>query len=185
MKKIITIIFIGLLSFEMSAQTEQGMKILGGSSTFNVTSITITEMDGEDVDIDNVTSEGELTVSAGYFVMDGLAIGLFLQSKVAMQEIEGFEDVETSSVTYGLMARYYLNRSFWGQVGLSMGSQEDTGGNETDLSSIDLGIGYAIYLNDNISVNPAIGYSMITTDSDVAEMKMSGLTLAAGITMHF
>lgn len=34
-------------------------------------------------------------------------------------------------------------------------------------------------------MNPSLGYSMITTDSDSYEMKMSDLTLAAGITMRF
>ena len=78
MKKLFTIICAGLLTFSLSAQTQKGSYLIGGSSELNYTSVTLLEVDGvEPVDADANTTF-KLDLNGGYFVSDGLAIGVTL-----------------------------------------------------------------------------------------------------------
>ena len=128
--------------------------------------------------------ETEFSLNGGYFVMDGLALGLVIDYSSSKTEIEGADDQETSLMTYGFMARYYIGESgLWGQGSYAMGTQ-DNGGDDTNISGITLSVGYAWYLSDNISINPTIGYNMMNSEANDVEMKMGGLAGSIGIAIH-
>ncbi len=247
MKKIFTILFAGILSLDVSAQTDQGSFFLSGSTALDFASESISDRSpsvlwpsGSEFN----ASEWEFEAVGGYFVVDGLAVGLMIG-----YESESTESITTSDVndfTLGLsgerkttstdtestfvfapMARYYFGESgAWAQAAYGFGSvkykseyKEEVpswyGTNydsENDLSGsmsvFALQAGYAIYLSDNISLNPTLGYQWrntnvkdgYTNQQDVydsfgnylytidveedLETSSSGMTFGLGITVH-
>lgn len=180
-----------LLTLSLFAQTEQGIIILEGSSALNWTSQSLSDMtvDGTTVDPlpDVSTSQMGFGASAGYFVMDGLAVGLLLDYSSTTTKMEDMDDDKSSSMTFGPMARYYIGETgAWGQLSYGMGSEDD-GDSDTDdpkTSVIAIGVGYSIYLADNISFSPSLGYGMATVEVGDTEIKTNGLVFSAGIAVH-
>ena len=146
-------------------------------------------VDGTAVDPlpDVSTSQMGFSATAGYFVIDGLAVGLLLDYSSTTTKMEDTDDDKSSSMTFGPMARYYIGETgAWGQLSYGMGSEDD-GDSDTDdpkTSVIAIGAGYSIYLADNISFSPSLGYAMATTEAGDMEVKMSGLVFSAGIAIH-
>ena len=132
-----------------------------------------------------MTSSGsEFSFDGGYFVIDNLALGLFISSESSKLELEGESDSESSLMTYGVMARYYFGESgLFGEVSYGIGTQDD-GGDDTDISGLTIGAGYALFLSDNISINPSLGYSSMKSESGGVEMKMGGLGGFVGIALY-
>ena len=139
--------------------------------------------------------------------MDGLAVGLGIDytSSKLVTDYGGGEDEETStSMVIGPMIRYYIGETnVWGQLSYGIGSGKESyksGGTtvETDdpkITAIGISAGYALFLNDNISLNPTLGYNMITsTDKDAATdsqgndadlvMKMGGISFGVSLAIH-
>ncbi len=191
MKKLIIIMCAALLTLSLSAQTEQGTIILEGGSALNWTSQSLSDMtvDGTAVDPlpDVSTSQMGFSATAGYFVMDGLAVGLLLDYSSTTTKVEDMDDDKSSSMTFGPIARYYIGETGgWGQLSYGMGSEDD-GDSDTDdpkTSVIAIGVGYSIYLADNISFSPSLGYAMATSEIGDTEIKTSGLVFSAGIAIH-
>jgi hypothetical protein len=140
-------------------------------------------------------SKWEIDLGVGYFVADGLAIGLMIGYESEFIENINKMDVYNSSLGYfgerkstfkttestflfGPMARFYLGESgAWVQAAYVFGSLEQKSEEEvvapywdlgyyedrndvsTSLSVFSLKAGYAIYLSDNISLNPTFGYT--------------------------
>ena len=192
MKKLFTILCATILFLGVSAQTEAGTMLLEGGSDLNFTSLNISSIsvDGEDVELSDDldgTSELGLNVAGAYFLMDGLAAGLVIDYSSSSSG-----DYSSSSMTIGPMVRYYIGESgLWGQASYGMGSStEKYDGDSEDGPSISLlafGAGYALYLSDNISLNPSLGYVMATaTQDDGVEVKtkMGGIVFSTGLTLH-
>ncbi|PXX24220.1 hypothetical protein [Arenibacter sp. ARW7G5Y1] len=106
----------------------------------------------------------------GYFVADDLAVKIGL----------GYSDTDSSnSISYKLGAKYYINSSIPVQLDLTGASIEDY--NENPLW---LGIqgGYAIFLNDFVSVEPGLRYNLSLnrdfTDEGILEFRI-------GFALHF
>jgi len=187
MKKLITFLFTIILVSSLSAQTEQGKILIGASSNFNFVSLSLTDLEGVDEsDMPEMTSSSsEFSFDGGYFVIDNLALGLFISREGSKLELEGESDSESSLMTYGFMARYYFGESgLFGAASYGIGTQ-DNGGDDIDLSAMGIGVGYALFLSDNISINPSLGYNFTKGDNvDGVEMKMSGLSGSIGIAIH-
>ena len=186
MKKIITTAFTFLLVLELSAQTDKGIIILGADSNFGFVSLSLTDLEGEDEsDLPDMTSTvTEFSLNGGCFVIDDLALGLLINYTSSKLEMEGADDSESSLLSYGFMARYYIGESgLWGQGSYIMGTQDD-GVDDIDISGIGIDVGYAWYLAENISINPSLGYYMMNSDVDNIEMKMGGLAGYVGIAIH-
>ena len=186
MKKLITIVFAIILVSSLSAQTEQGKFLIGASSNLNFTSLSLTDLDGVDEsDLPEMTSSAsEFSFDGGYFVIDNLALGLYISSESSKLELEGESDSESSLTTYGVMARYYFGESgLFGEASYGIGTQDD-GGDDIDISGLSIGVGYALFLTDNISVNPSLDYGSIKSESGDVEMKMGGLGAFIGISLH-
>jgi len=183
MKKLFTIICVTLLSVGVFAQveTEAGTFIMQmGGDGISFSSSSVTSMDGiGDTDLDDVldkqsTSTFGINTMAGFFVADGLAIGLRFASSSSTTVIEyasdaPFEDpddVVATSMTIAPVVRYYFGESgVWSQVSYGFGSTGD-GDNDTEepsFSELGFGAGYAISLNDYVSLNPYLVYKLQTS----------------------
>ena len=214
MKKLFTIMFAVLVSLSIKSQvtTDQGTFLLGmGTDALSFTSISINDMDGGTVDYDmdkNTRSEYKVNTKVGYFVSDGLAIGLgiFLGGATTIQEQDSY-DYQRDSTGYAIspFVRYHFGESgVYGEVAYSIGSSSlkaesdgfDYESEPIKVSGLVIGAGYAIYVNDMISINPALSYSLLTTvidDSaydqntggyDDLEIKMSGIGFTLGVNLY-
>jgi hypothetical protein len=197
MKKIFIILFASILSLAVSAQTDQGSFLFSGSTGLDFESQSVSDRtpsvtwpSGNELN----GSVWEIDLAGGYFVVDGLAIGLMIGYESEFEEDirkkdvydgngyfgERSETYETtqSTLVLGPMARFYLGESgAWVQAAYGFGSLEqkyeyklespywdlgyDGSRNDvsTSLSVFSLKAGYAIYLSDNISLNPTFGYT--------------------------
>lgn len=192
MKKLFTILCATLLSIGVFAQaeTEAGTFLLSGATGLDFASQSITGSDpsdywepsgmpaGYDRSLD--ASNMELKLMGGYFVADGLALGLSVvyksESETTEESMTGasYLDKETkSTMMIAPTVRYYFGESgVWlqAQYGFGSMSEKDTyeqTGQPTQtteesnpMSSLQFGAGYAIALSDNISLNPSVGYAM-------------------------
>ena len=103
MKQLITTSFIFFMILGLTAQTEKGTMLLGANSNFGFASISLNDIEGVDAsDLPDMTStETEFSLNGGYFVMDGLALGLVIDYRSSKTEIEGSDDQEASLMTTG------------------------------------------------------------------------------------
>ena len=199
MKKLIAILCTVLLTIGVSAQTEQGTIILEGGSDLNWSSISVTggSVDGEEADSDDIPDNSVSTmgfnVTGGYFVIDGLAVGLLLDYSSTTSKEENMEDVTNSSMIFGPIVRYYIGETgAWGQLSYGMGSSKSDDNDGPKVSSIGIGAGYSIWLSDNVSFSPSLGYVMTTSTQDLdlgfgdveVIAKQGGLVFSAGIAIH-
>jgi hypothetical protein len=182
MKKLFTIMCVTLFSVGVFAQaeTEAGTFIMQmGGDGISFSSSSVTSMDGiGDSDFDDIydkqsTSTFGINTMAGFFVADGLAIGLRFASSSSTTvieyssdaPIEDPDDVVATSMTIAPVVRYYFGESgVWSQVSYGFGSTGDGDSDTEDPSTSDLGFGagYAISLNDYVSLNPYLIYKLST-----------------------
>ena len=206
MKKISLFVLSTIFSIHTIAQVEfeQGTFLLEmGSNGFHSQSISSweglggwpedidgmnngTNMELRDAEFDDyydkyTINSFKLEFGGGYFVIDGLAIGLGLEYSSSSTIIEytnnakdffGEEDYDESNneliISPGV--RYYFGESgFWTSFDYAIAtiSMDDSGDNYDDVefpkrSAMNLKAGYAISLNDYVSLNPVIGYNLTT-----------------------
>ena len=159
MKKIFTILCAASLAFSVAAQTtDAGNMMVGVNSNFTFESTS--------PETGDAVSNMELGGTYGYFFMDNLAgIALFDYSK------NGDADAETG---FGIGARYYIGGIYAGAHYMS--------GPVKKASSINIGAGYAMWLNDNITLEPSLTYSMKSFDG---ESNGSKIALKIGFGLYF
>ena len=198
MKKIITILFAGLLTVSLSAQTDQGTFLIGLNTGLGYSMTSVTDIEGlggaswddtwdkysdshfnmDLTDFDNLLE----SVKFGYFVVDNFAVGLDLiyTSTVTNRDYVDdlnsllWDDVKTTVSKFGLepLVRYYFEMGsgfLFGQLSYEMTtnktkielSEQDNPDDVIDkVGAFTLGVGYSILVNDNISIEPLLFYSM-------------------------
>lgn len=187
-----------LLSISVYAQnddvrpTDKGSFLVNGAFNFNTSNVDATNsfLDG--------AKQFNLSFSprAGYFVMDGLAVGLETTFTYAREEFEfiyGTLTNKTSIFTAGPFVRYYLKSGFFAEASIGFGKQnsesDDPDGvnfeTEIDFFSYELGVGYAIFFNNNVSLEPFLSYQFDQQTQNEDEIKASGLNLGVGFTFYF
>lgn len=188
MKKITVLAIMLFASVGAFAQFNQGRMLIGGSLEFQTTT-NKTKFDG------NTTTNGKQTVFSlqpqfGYFIIDNLAIGAGLNVSLSKYKVDDGDFKSTSTVfLFEPMARYYLPQGifFQGQFGIGSGKYESGTGNmnedEFTRSSFALGAGYAIFLNDNIAIEPIIGYGSEGDKDKTTKVKNvdNGLFIRIGV----
>ena len=214
MKKLFTVIFFYLVSLSINAQvtTDQGTILLGlGTDALSFTSVSVNDMDGGTVDYDldkNTLSEYKLNTKLGYFISDGLALGLGLSlgGSTRVQEQDSYDyQRDSSGYTISPFIRYHFGESgVYGEVAYSIGSSSwkaesdgyDYESEPIKVSGLIIGVGYAIYVNDMISISPSISYSLLTSVIDDAaydantggyddlEIQMGGIGFALGVNLY-
>jgi hypothetical protein len=167
MKKLITILCAVLITIGLSAQTtDQGSMLVGTSSNLSYSSFT---PDGGD------DSENVMTLSGqyGYFFTDNLCGGVGINYMSSDGE---------SATGFGLFGRYYfLEGKMYGHLGYDMGDYIIGGMFAIeDYSAINLGVGYCAWLNDNVTLEPGLMYSMQSVDGETLGATL-GIKVGFGI----
>lgn len=160
MKPLITLGLVLLLATTASAQESpygKGTKLVGFAMN---SSATVYEAGG----ITQTSSNGTFGVQYGYFVMNGLVLGVDLNSQVSTFETEGGgsnSTVESSQGSLGLFAAYYFRlgdkHAIYPELRLYGGTAETSGGladEEWEISGGTLGVGYTYRMN------PFIGFDL-------------------------
>lgn len=137
-----------------------------------------------------------LEPQVGFFVIDNLAIGGGLGVGVGgtkYSDQQGGGKSTGTQITVEPFARYYLPQNIFFQgkflVGTMTSKWKDDG--ETDKTSYSMtgfsvSAGYAIMLNDNVAIEPQLGYGLTSEknkDTDVKELD-GGLFLRAGFQIY-
>ncbi len=135
----------------------------------------------------------QVSPKAGYFVMDNLAIGLSLGLGASSGKTESTSgNSENSGASIGLepFVRYYLPQRifFQGQFGYASSSYKVTYGGTTTKSTNNsttwaIGAGYAYFLNNNIALEPFLGYR--SRNNDNGGPTQSSLFLNIGFQLYF
>jgi|ETNmetMinimDraft_26_1059896.scaffolds.fasta_scaffold110984_2 hypothetical protein len=213
MKKLFTVLFAGLFCFSLAAQTDQGTFLLSGGTELSYVSQSLNSYDPDIYDIMGVdmpdikNSQMELNLFGGYFLIDGLAAGLTVsyesETNTTSESGYDYKDITTTTIIAPTV-RYYIGETgAWAAASYGFGSsnylEEETDyedlENNSKVSALMFGAGYAIYLADNVSINPSLGYAMTTViveDGGVnddfetvdLEVKTSGLFFGLGLSVH-
>tara|TARA_B110000008_G_C16822721_1_gene505322 strand:- start:115 stop:840 length:726 start_codon:yes stop_codon:yes gene_type:complete len=151
MKKIFTILFAGLLTLSLSAQTDAGTLLLSGATGLDFASQSVTSTDPSDAWDDDNTSKAtnmELKLLGGFFMADGLVGGIAVNYKSESQKsvnVQDFysggdvEQMEKSTTITTIIAptiRYYIAESgAWVQASYGFGSMTEKSEYEIDYPS--------------------------------------------------
>lgn len=140
MKKIIFTILIVLgISFISTSQVYKNTWMVGGSAGFTSYHDKVT---------DNTSSSLQINPQLGFFFADNFAAG-------ALFGINNLGSVKSWSVSP--FVRYYLKYLY---TEVSYGFERRTLGDISDNTSVLKGsIGYAMFLNDNVALEPAFYYA--------------------------
>jgi outer membrane protein len=173
MKKIILISFCCLISGAGFTQIVKGAKAVGGGISYSNTSQPGYLGDGEDSE-----SSFEFIPAFGYFVADGILVGINLGLSTGKTVSFGNE-TKSSGFAVGPFARYYKqtsneNFAIYGQFSFLYGSgkETDSSDQETKTSAMDIAVspGLVYFLNNHWAVElgfRGIGYYSSDPDKDV------------------
>lgn len=144
-------------------QTSEGKWLIEantGSWTTGNTSFSLLSVDGN--------TQWSVGAEAGYFIMDDLALKAGL----------GYSDGEFTegSFVYKVGAKYYISSMIPVGVDFTGTSSDGEGANWIGLQG-----GYAIFLGQNVSIEPALRYNM-TLDEEKADSAFQALI---GFALHF
>lgn len=156
-----TIIIVLVFANFILGQTEKGTWLLGGNASF--------------VKPSGAPGQLSITPAVGYFLFDHFAgggqVNFLVTKNVATDKLVSF-------FSLGPFGRYYFlgddRGSFYASAGLNIGggtgSKFDTGYN--------IGAGYAVFLNESISIDLGTHYDKIGSSRGV-------FNLGAGFQIHF
>lgn len=138
-----TLILGLLLAFSSQAQIEQGTVYVGVTSNLSFMS---TNVDGSDDNFSQFNGQ----FSAGYFFMENVMIG----GQLGYYSYK-FGDTEGNTFSFGAFARYYIQNFF-----LGAGFFSDKNKDVDAVNNLTFEGGYAYFINDFISVEPSVFYSL-------------------------
>ena len=189
------ILMLATFSAPAISQTQKGSLLVRGSMALSFDNVkeknnNVTE------DIGNFNT-AEIDVSAGYFIMDGIAIGGNLTNTW-----ESFKDVDNNRQSYratsiGPFGRWYsaLGPFFHAEIGIGGGVTKIKPENEDEISftfgqrRLGLGVGYPFFVGNKVSVEPLLLFRSLTEvrESPVGEDvkdKYRGLQFQVGLVYY-
>mgnify|MGYP001803354839 CR=1 FL=1 len=149
MKKITFSAFALLLAFTSFSQTEQGRILVGVGSDLRFSS---QSFEGSD-DNFNTFSVG---LGGGYLLIANFVAGA------------NIGEFSSNSFGIGPFVRYYYEQ-FFAEAGVNFSessSESDFFESDSSLNQVNLGLGYAAFINDYIAVEPSLNYSIGGGDVD-------------------
>jgi outer membrane protein len=167
MRKLFFTLLVTLASMSAFAQFQQGRMLVGGNVGLELKT-NKTKFDGS-TDTNGKYTSFSLEPQFGYFVIDNLAVGAGLNLTLSSWKPDGSDGKSTSSlIALSPFARYYFGPGIFGEAKVLLGAskdKDDFGGNTDEkkfnVTGLSLGAGYAIFLNDNVAIEPMIGYETI------------------------
>lgn len=194
MKKVIFTL-VALVSFSAAfAQFEAGRKLVGGNFGFGFSTAKI-ERDNATTTVGK-GSEFTFTPQFGYFVIDNLALGAGIGLSTSSFKEDGSSDKRTDTeVTFSPFARYYFGPGVFVHGGIDVGSNKvkysgDFSGEEKEsIFGGNIGVGYAIFLNDHVAIEPMVAYEARTLtnktpNQDEDKFKTGGLAFRVGLQIY-
>lgn len=180
MKKVFLVAFaalgvvFGANAQDGAGQTSEGKWLIEANTNFGApvganTGIQFTSFS------DDAGSSFNLGGEVGYFVADDLAIkvGLGFGSVKANSDADAF-----TTFNYKIGAKYYISSMIPVQVDYSGASFKDA---EENPSYIGLQGGYAVFLGENVSIEPGLRYNLSLND----DFYTSALQFNVGFALHF
>lgn len=195
-KKISLFTVVLLTVFTVNAQVEKGKVYLAGASSFSYSSASSTpEYDGETYDDYKVkTSSFGFSPQVGFFVIDGLAVGLDLSYTSSKGKI-GDGEWSDPSKRFGFapFGKYYIGKSKFKPFGmLKMGYllYSDSDDDSDKYSGLSLGftVGGALFVNEFVALELGLGYdyaNLKNKENDKFVYKNGELGLKIGISVAF
>ena len=173
-----------------NSPTSKGHFIVDGSVSFSINNATF---EGEDGNTKSNSFGIGVSPKAAYFVVDRLALGLETFFGYSDREFTNLDGEKTSGnstgISVGPFARYYLVNGLFGEASVGIGTNRSKSqGNVSNSDSFryQLGVGYAIFLGSQVSVEPIVSYrhSKNTNDRSSFESINNGFSLGAGFTIY-
>lgn len=173
-KKILLGFVLLIFVLSLSAQTGAGKLLIGGSSSFGFNAATVKyKSDLGDGTLGKET-QVNLAPQAGFFVMDGLAVGLELNVDLSSsKEDDSDNKYNSTTLVAAPFVRYYYGTNkikpfAEGSIGFGTIIEKDKNGDvsttfKTGVFGFGFAIGAAMFLNDNVSVDLGIGYNSLST----------------------
>lgn len=176
MKKVLIALCAVALGTTAMAQTDQGGWMFGASSDFGFKSYKM------DNDQDESASDMNFDVRAGYFVIDNLAVGLDVG--FGSQKEAGADDA-SSNFQVGPYVRYFLPMKVFAELGYQFGSLSAGGETLGSTGDLGIGVGYAAFLNDNVSIEPMVKYHLTSFSPEEGDsFSGSGFEVAIGFGIY-
>lgn len=168
MKKLLLVFAVCLFTVSSYAQTQKGKFMLGGSSNLSFLNI---KFDGNDDSLNQFQG----SVGIGYFVIDNFAINAGLG-----YTYQKYGDNDSSdSFAFSVGARYYTPINIFVDADFDIQTTNSTTG-----TGVTLGAGYAIFLNDKVALEPAVGYRIgLSSKDDGTKYNAFGVNL--GFSFYF
>ena len=173
---------------------DQGQILMSVSTGLNFSSLSLNDTEPNDLPsgYESSTSRLDLDLTVGYFIIDGLAAGLSINSSstttLKLEFNVDSEEDKTTITTITIIApmiRYYIAETdLYGQLSYGLGSTVDkytigSSSNEDKMkvSSLGIGVGYSIFLSDDVAISPSLGYSMATSTIENWDYDSNGNTV--------
>jgi hypothetical protein len=95
----------------------------------------------------------------GYFILNDVAVGLKGSVYHYKEEMSDALPTTNTNILVGPFARYYLRNGVFGEASAAVGIQNQPGSSKIDLTEYRGGVGYSIFINPKIAVEPALMFS--------------------------
>jgi len=178
MKKVLLIAALALFGFSVNAQdgsqTDEGKWLIETNTNFGAaavsnTGISFTSFSDDAGSLLNIGGE------VGYFVAKDLAVKVGL----GFGSIKANSDADAiSTISYKIGAKYYISSMIPVQVDYSGASTKDI---DENPSYVGLQAGYAVFLGENVSIEPGLRYNVSLND----DFYTSALQFNIGFALHF
>jgi len=193
MKKITFFVITMFTTLGAFAQFNQGRMLVGGTGEFSTS--TAKWKDSNTTNTTSTTTTFSLSPDFGYFVIDRLAVGAsvdFSHSKFNDKSNSNLYDYSSVAMGISPFVRYYLPMGVFFEGKFGVGTQKinyDDDSRETgkfSTSGLSLSAGYAIFLTDNVALEPSLGYQTRKFKDNDSEIKNidSGLFLRIGFQIY-
>jgi len=187
-KLLVSVLFImgGIASY---AQFTQGTIMVGGNAGADFEAQK--NKDGNTTTVTGHTNSVYLMPTAGYFIIDNLAVGAGVSMSASKYKSSDGTSTSTSrSASLAPFARYYYQR-FFGQGSFQFGNEKSkttfdgiTNESASNISGWSLAAGYAYLLNQNVAVEPMIGYGSVGHKAGDNKDVDSGLFIRIGFQIY-
>jgi hypothetical protein len=166
MKKILFTLLVFMTAYGAFAQfINKGAMMIGGTVGFS--SETDKDKTGSVTVTNGTTTSFYLAPQFGYFIIDNFALGADIQLSTGKYTPDNNSNTSSNStaIEFRPFVRYYLDMGIFFQGQFGVGSETfktQTGNLSTEakygLTSWSLAAGYAAFLNDNVAIEPMLGY---------------------------
>jgi len=190
MKKLVFSFLFCITCMVSYGQFTHGTIMVGGNfgATFDAEKTKV----GSTTTVTGHTNSLTIAPTAGFFIMDNFAIGAAVDMNASKYKTsDGTYTQSVNSVSLAPFARYYYHK-FYGQASFQLGTAKvktvNIPGNTTtstfDTSGWSLAAGYAYLLNQNVALEPQLGYESSGQKSGNAKAINSGLFFRIGFQIY-